>query len=268
MNPDLIMRRLIDSVRAAGINVVDMRGQVPENPNGKKFPKCSLEDQTGIVVHHGAAERARWDGPTAVASYASWHIDRGFPSIGYRFMIWGDGTLAVLHGLDVASYATGTSKRPGDENAQFSSVCLTGNMKGPHNSDQIDEPTAAQWIALKTLFNQHLRLGIFPGWNDKPSLYGHYHFGKAACPGQDVENWIERTRKSMWPHIRYDWEIVQDRQRALKDAGYYGGKIDGDWGPKSSTAHNSFCAAHGLELGMSWDSSTLHRKLFYVIDGT
>jgi len=181
-------------------------------------------------------------------------VKRGWPTIGYRYVIPSDGTLVVCHSMNVASYAQGTSKRPGDENAEFCSVCLVGDFESPGHETG-EQPTMSQWITLKILFSQHLRLGLFPQWNLRPSLYGHYHFGKPACPGSALQGWVEETRLVMWPHIEYDFELVTERQRALNDAGYPL-SVDGDWGPKSQAALVKFQKDAGIAQTGMWDSET------------
>jgi hypothetical protein len=68
---------------------------------------------------------------------------------------------------------------------------LAGNFAGPAHETATSEPTPEQLTSLGELCDYLMK--AFGMTNQ--DLFGHYHFGKAACPGYVVEEWVERRRK-------------------------------------------------------------------------
>lgn len=162
----------------------------------------------------------------------------GLPGLTYHFVGTRDGTIYQCNGLnDVTSHAAGS-------NTKSLSYCLmyraTDNPTGPAT-----EPSLPQ---LSSLINWAgttcTQLGLNPykavrghrelkgtGWFlDKN---GHKRLRK-VCPGMQVD--LTKLRQS----------IAMSAQIKLKQSFYYGGDIDGIWGPKTKAASRHYWKENGL----------------------
>ena len=54
------------------------------------------------------------------------------------------------------------------------------------------------------------------------------------------------------PQPKKKLDSTKSRQKALKDLGYYSGKIDGAWGPSSKSALIRFQSDHDLSADGVW----------------
>jgi len=245
---------LMQGLKAAELPVTDLRHRLPRHESrawGKRDP-AGIQ---GVVYHH-AASTGTFE---AVANY---HIkpnhisSRGLPSISYTMGIDTDGTIALFNDFVWRTYSQGYSKRPGDENAEFMAVLIRGNLWSPHNPNGHD-PTEKQLFSAAALYDWlHRNWGLHPSM-----LFGHYHFGKALCPGSAVKRLIETIRgdvveptPTMLPEKQIN--LVADRQIKLKTLGHYSGNIDGIWGPQSDSALRAFQAESGLYVDGIWGRNT------------
>jgi hypothetical protein len=71
-------------------------------------------------------------------------------------------------------------------------IMLAGNFAGPGHESNTEDPAIQQLDALEELCDYLMKAFALSG----KGVYGHYHFGKQACPGYIVQNWIENKRKS------------------------------------------------------------------------
>jgi hypothetical protein len=119
-----------------------------------------------------------------------------------------------------------------------------GNFSAPGYVG-IQKPTQNQRDALVNVWD-HLKK-IWP-WTDE-DLYGHYHFGKPTCPGNDLADLIQSIRPLTF--------ITQmERQKALLKLGFYEGDVDGMWGPESKAALVKFQKSAGLISDGVWGDKT------------
>jgi N-acetyl-anhydromuramyl-L-alanine amidase AmpD len=106
-------------------------------------------------------------------------------------------------------------------------------------ADVSEGPTKKQLESLEWLVNyllDFLRI-------TSQDVYGHYHFGKPACPGYKASEWIEKFRLkdiSKGEDASNQIKNVKDLQEALKTLGYDPGTIDGVIGPKTMQAVRKF----------------------------
>lgn len=146
--------------RPAPVPIVDVVKQLPKHPS-KSYSKRSLDKINGIVVHHSASS-----GQSAV-DYARYHVSsRGWPGIGYHFVLYPDGRIEQTNYLDTVSYHTAGT------NSSKIGICLSGNF-------QEGKPTTEQLASLKKLIS-HLRQ-LLPQYL---SVSGHKNHGSTSCPGQ------------------------------------------------------------------------------------
>lgn len=178
----------------------------------------------GMVVHQSLEEYRKASG-NAKYHVGSNHIsDDGLPGLSYTFFIEADGKVIYANHIEDKPYSQGYSDRPGDENAEFVSVCVGGNFSGPGYAGT-QTPTQAQIDSVRRLWNE---LAVIFNWGND-CLFGHYHFGKPTCPGNDLMEVIDSIRPMTF-------SSTIERQKALHRLGYYKGEIDGRWGPVSKAA--------------------------------
>lgn len=220
--------------------LVDKRGEMPTVGS---WPVRKRESILGACVHQNAGGTD----PCITAQYHTSpdnHITPGrpLPSICYH--------LALLPNEDVPwlvadplwrTYAQG-SPAPGDENTHLLAILVMGNFDGPGHRGKQAAPTPKQMHALD----------IAVGWAQRTfkftdsGLFGHYHFGKAACPGYTVQEWIEQRRR-YGAHLKTDlaWQqaLLRWRPTCLPKYG-----ADDDWGEESKRAVTSFQIAHRIQV--------------------
>lgn len=76
------------------------------------------------------------------------------------------------------------------QNTSGVGIMLEGNFKGTGHESGHDGPAPAQIDSLEWLTGYLLKsLKLTP-----QDVYGHYHFGKPACPGYQAADWVEAYR--------------------------------------------------------------------------
>ncbi len=140
-----------------------LKNIVEELPKGNSnYSKRSISSIDKIVIHHSATNSGT---PKA---YANYHVNtRGWPGIGYHFVIQKDGSVFQTNYLDTVSYHTS------GQNTRSIGICLTGN----YDSQQ---PPALQLDALINLIRY---LAKFLGRLD---IHGHNDFSSKSCPGDHI----------------------------------------------------------------------------------
>jgi len=210
----------------------------------KKWSKRDPEKLKGLVVHQSLEEYG------SASGNAKYHVgpnhisEDGLPGLSYTLFIEKSGRVILANPVECKTYSQGYGGRPGDENAEFLSVCVGGNFSAPGYVGT-QKPTQDQVDALSNLW-EHLK--PIWAWSDF-CLYGHYHFGKATCPGYDLSDFIKSVRPVAW-------DAPQERQKALLKLGFYKGDIDGVWGPTSKTALVEFQKSAGLVADGVWGDRT------------
>ena len=169
----------------------DRRAALHTNPTGRKWATRDVGSIQGLVFH----QTLGWFSLEGVSKYhtgPSSHLaEGGTESIAYTLGIRKSGRIALCNDLNKATWSQGYKKRPGDENKQFLSVALEGFFKYDGCEDEhAGEPTPEQMISCLLLWDFCKRTW---GWGDR-AIYGHYHFGKPACPGNTLKTIIEAIR--------------------------------------------------------------------------
>ena len=251
-----ILKRLRSAARALQLDApLDGRKKLQRNARGRKWKIRNVKSLQGMVWH----QELGWGSIEAVAKYHTGknsHLCRGgVESISYTFAIRKSGQVVLCNDLKKATWSQGYKGRKGDENAEFLSVMFEGMFHGPHVTDSsAGEPNDKQMLSAMILW--HICKGLW-SWNEG-DLYGHYHFGKPACPGDTLKVLIDAVRLNMsTEHSNtYDFTTVKDRQQALADLGYYNGTADGIWGPVSKGALITFQRSAGLVADGIWGPRT------------
>lgn len=227
--------------------VKDMRTTLPRNP-GMTWSRRDPSKIRGVVYHQSlgsanAKDIARYHtGPNHIAG-------GGLPSIAYTFFVERDGRALLCNDVEDVTWSQGDASKPGDENVRYISVCFGGDFTGPGHVGN-DNLTTEQlttagllWMLLRDLFELS---------NDQ--LFGHYDFGKPACPGTDLATFIAIVNEDV--EFDNDESLAVTQQRLLTTLGYYDGAIDGIWGPRSKSALLAFQRDHGLTPDGVWGVRT------------
>lgn len=248
-----ILDRLTGATKGAGIlDPFDGRETLKKNPQGRRWKTRDAGALKGMVWH----QELGWGTVEGVANYhtgANSHLhEGGVESIAYTFAIRRDGQIVLCNEFDKAVWSQGFKGRPGDENAEFMSVMFEGMFKGEGFSDSFaGEPNYQQIFSALMLWQickDHW------GWQ-ADHLYGHFQFGKAACPGSTLQSLIEAIRANS-DKPKPDLNTPEGRQQALKDLGFYAGAVDGIWGPESRGALIRFQESVGLVADGIWGPKT------------
>jgi hypothetical protein len=147
-----------------------LRGQLPENPDGRRYKERDLAGVKFLVVHHSAV-----DVDSTAAEVANYHIEHeGFPGIGYHFCVHWDGTIDYTQDITVMSYNVASL------NDKVIGVLLPGNFMDHW-------PTSAALESARALF-KWLK-SVLPA----TEINGHYEIALpgygTACPGATFQQW-------------------------------------------------------------------------------
>jgi len=137
-------------------NIIDI---LPKS-NRKHYGKRKLSQIKYLVVHHSAIDGY---GPF---DYAKWHLKRGWPGIGYHFVISADGKVSQTNELDTISYHVK------NHNTASIGISLSGNLSK-------HQATKAQMDALVKLIKR-LKKQLGPNVMVK----GHRELQATECPGK------------------------------------------------------------------------------------
>lgn len=232
--------------------VVDLRTSLATNAGVEQWRRRDTEQVKGFVWHQGLS----WGSVEGVARYHTGHGSHlhkgGVASIAYTWAIRRNGQIVLCNDFDKKVWSQGYLERDGDENAEFMSVMFEGFFRAPTVTDSsAGEPTREQISAGLLLWSV-----CRESWRWKDSdLYGHYHFGKPACPGNTMKTIIEAVRFDT-EETTFDLSGAKGRQEALKKLGYYKGKADGSWGPLSKGALLLFQVKYKLVADGIWGPKT------------
>lgn len=152
--------------KSSGLKIEDwysnwnlMRSTVSE------YDTRNLNQIQQIVVHHSASVNQ------TAEDFAEYHVlTRGWPGIGYHFVIEKDGTIIQGNPLTNISYNTQ------NQNTKTIGICLSGDF-------MVEQPTEAQMESLTKLIG-HLR-GELP---QSLEVFGHRDFAATSCPGDNLYN--------------------------------------------------------------------------------
>jgi len=210
----------------------------------KEWGKRDPTKLKGAVVHQSLENYG------SASGNAKYHVgpnhisETGLPGLSYTLFIEKSGKVILANPTDCKTYSQGYGGRPGDENEEFLSICVGGNFSAPGYVGT-QKPTQNQLDALVNVW-EHLK-GIW-AWTDE-CLYGHYHFGKPTCPGNDLTDVINGVRP-------ISFVTQMERQKALLKLGFYRGDVDGMWGPASKASLVEFQRSVGLIPDGVWGDKT------------
>jgi len=200
---------------------------LPWNPT-RRWQTRSLDKIDKIIIHQELGE-------TPVENVNAYHIGpnhispQGCPHFCYHYGIEKDGTVKQANELSsVTWHTTG-------QNTVSVGIMLVGNFNGTGYNLGKEGPTPEQMVSLDALVKQ-LQSSLDLTNQD---VFGHYHFGKPACPGYKISEWIENLRNDISEDNRttsVNDMGLSELQGRLQQLGYYTGKVDGIMGSLTKTA--------------------------------
>lgn len=234
-----------------GVDYKDYRNILPYNKFGKKWGKRSEINK--IIVHQSLSDGTL----EAINNYLispNNHIsESGCPHICYHICIGKDGTVYLCNNFEDETWHTK------GQNSKGLAICVLGNFNGV-GWNKGHNPTKAQEDSLSNLL-KHLitNLSLSP-----MSIYGHYHYGKPACPGYSLSNIVEGFRRGVIINNPTELKTIKDIQNALISLKYelpkYGS--DGVYGEETKTAIVKFQFDNQLNISGYPNEET--RALLYI----
>ena len=126
-----------------------------------------------IIVHCTATPEGR---NISVEDITRWHIDRGFTTIGYHYVVLLDGTIERGRPEEQAG-----AHCKGHNSRSIGVAYVGGCDKAMRPKDTRTTPQRASLIHLL----KELKVK-YP----KATIHGHNEFANKACPSFDVQKWI------------------------------------------------------------------------------
>lgn len=139
------------------MEVIDLEYSLPHGKTS--YNKRQLNQVKQIVIHHTTNDGS-------IQAQAKYHVNvKGWPGIGYHFMIDKAGTIFKCNSIDVVCYNVE------NQNTKTIGICLIGNFEK-------QKPTPEQIASLKWLIDA-LRgvVGELP-------IFGHQDKKATTCPGK------------------------------------------------------------------------------------
>jgi hypothetical protein len=233
--------------------VVDGRKTLPHHAT-KRWSRRDPSDIKSVVLHQSLEERG------SAAGNSKYHVgpnhisDTGLPGLSYCGFIEKDGKLHLANDIEDVTWSQGTEVIAGDENHLYIAFCIGGNFSGPGYKGT-QEPTLEQlhsvallWQELKAMFNLK-----------NNQLFGHYDFGKPACPGYVLMKFIDGVNADRdWVGSEFNFGTIDGRQKALQKLGFFTIVEDtiGEWDLNSKGALIAFQRKAGLAADGVWGRNT------------
>jgi N-acetyl-anhydromuramyl-L-alanine amidase AmpD len=202
--------------------------------------KRELTQIDKIIIHQELGE-------SSVENVNTYHISvgpknhitpQGCPHICYHYGIRKNGEIVQANELsDITWHCKG-------QNQNSVGIMLQGNFSGPGYDMGSSEPTPEQIHSTEELVDS-----LLVSLNLKNTdVFGHYQFGKPACPGYVMQDWVEKKRNmlNLETSVKPVEKSIKEIQERLNLLGYNAGKVDGLLGIKTQAAIRGFQADQHL----------------------
>lgn len=148
--------------------IVDIVDLLPTHAT-KMYDTRSLDSITDLIIHHTVSSDERTS-----AQIATYHVSKGWPGVGYHFIIGADGTIEQVNRLETVSYHASAA------NGYSVGIALKGDFTTEHPTDAQLESARwlVNWLGDEALDNVEI-------------VYGHKEAAGAAtaCPGDSWDEW-------------------------------------------------------------------------------
>lgn len=218
---------------------------------GRVWQKRELKQIDKIIIHQELGE-------SSIENVNAYHISvgpknhitpKGCPHMCYHYGIRKNGEVVQVNELsDIVWHCKG-------QNTSSIGIMLEGNFSGPGYDMGTSKPTDEQLQSTEQLVDFLFESLKLPN----SSLFGHYHFGKPACPGFVMQEWLENKRGHLSPEIneQHVEKSITEIQSRLNQLGYNSGKVDGILGVKTQSAIRRFqtdqhLIADGIVGSQTW----------------
>ena len=196
----------------------------------RRWATRDLSKINKIVIHQELGEGS-------IEGVNNYHIgpnhisQKGCPHFCYHYGIRKDGEIVQANELASITWHVGS------HNTESIGIMVQGNFNGPEYDLGTSEPTEAQIKSLEELVDYLIKAFGFTNQN----VFGHYHFGKPACPGYVLQKWVENKRGVFEDQETTKVEkSVIEVQKRLNKLGYNVGKADGILGINTSAGIRRF----------------------------
>lgn len=215
--------------------IQNMISILPWHPT-RRWGTRQLSSINKIVIHQELGE-------ADVEAVNNYHIkpnhisSKGCPHLCYHYAIRKNGEIIQANELSsVTWHCKG-------QNIEAVGIMAVGNFNGPGYDMGTSEPTKEQIESIDFLV-QYLQKSLKLTNQD---LYGHYQFGKPACPGHTLQKYVEDKRGAI-EHVDSSkvTKSVKEVQKRLNKLGFAAGGEDGIHGIKTLAAIRKFQASQGL----------------------
>lgn len=174
------------------IEIKDIKGDLPRKDYA---PQNDIDKKIGIVIHHSYTHSSK--GGSKPEGYANYHVNSlGWPCIGYdRVCQPLEKVVYRTAYLADKNYHSGSRSHPGDENALYYAVCLSGNYD-QERPREVDYEMIV--VACLDIIMAHEMATGEKGW--EPIILPHSHFAAKSCPGKNIDmlkirRMVEERRK-------------------------------------------------------------------------
>lgn len=212
------------------MNIIN-RVQQLEWHSSRRWSTRDFKQVDKIILHQEL-------GDSSIEDVNNYHIkpnhisSKGCPHFCYHYGISKKGEVIQANELSHVVWHTK------GQNTAGIGIMFVGNFKGPGHELASEGPTDEQMVAAEDLVKFLLETFKLT----KQDVFGHYHFGKPACPGFFIQNWIENYRNELSVKILEQKveKTIKEVQKRLNKLGYPVGPADGIRGVKTSTAIIAF----------------------------
>ena len=178
----LLTIKLAKAEKPKDLSIKDVTDDLPK---GKRaYGKRSLEVVDQVVIHHSDTTSG------SPEAYARYHVQkRGWPGIGYHFVVQPSGKIYQTNKLETISYhAKG-------QNTRSVGICMTGDFdKQVLSADQL-----TSCVELIRYLNRRFDRDL--------AIAGHNQFSEKSCPGNNVD--VDLIRELVYEPIQRPQEEMQ-----------------------------------------------------------
>ncbi len=158
--------------------IVDIVGALPHHST-RRYATREPDNISTVTIHHTVSPTDR-----PISGIAEYHVNsKGWPGIGYHFVIKASGEIFKTNYLGTISYHAGSFASP-NPNTYAIGVALQGTFTDdPPPQAQLD---ATRWLVghLREQLNRNLEV---KGHRDMPRRAGE---GGTQCPGNTYQEWL------------------------------------------------------------------------------